>query len=58
VGDAAPEGGGLPRYVERELATYLRCGILAHARVSAGTPGGSSSTSAFSYGTPASESPT
>jgi hypothetical protein len=28
--DADPEGGGLPRYVERELATYLRCGILAH----------------------------
>ena len=21
---------GLPRYVERELAEYLRCGILAH----------------------------
>jgi hypothetical protein len=28
--DADPEGGGLPRYVERELAAYLRCGILAH----------------------------
>ena len=28
--DADPDGGGLPRYVERELATYLRCGILAH----------------------------
>ncbi len=22
-----PEGGGLPRYVERELAAYLKCGI-------------------------------
>jgi hypothetical protein len=28
--DADPDGGGLPRYVERELAGYLRCGILAH----------------------------
>jgi hypothetical protein len=28
--DADPEGGGLPRYVERELAAYLRCGVLAH----------------------------
>ena len=28
--EADPEGGGLPRYVERELAAYLRCGILAH----------------------------
>lgn len=28
--DPDPEGGGLPRYVERELAAYLRCGILAH----------------------------
>ncbi len=28
--DADPDGGGLPRYVERELAAYLRCGILAH----------------------------
>ncbi len=27
---ADPDGGGLPRYVERELAAYLRCGILAH----------------------------
>lgn len=27
---ADPEGGGLPRHVERELAAYLRCGILAH----------------------------
>jgi hypothetical protein len=27
---AEPEGGGLPRHVERELAEYLRCGILAH----------------------------
>ena len=25
-----PEGGGLRHYVERELAAYLRCGILAH----------------------------
>jgi len=24
------DGNGLPRYVERELAAYLRCGILAH----------------------------
>ena len=24
------DGHGLPRYVERELAEYLRCGILAH----------------------------
>jgi hypothetical protein len=24
------DGRGLPRYVERELAEYLRCGILAH----------------------------
>ena len=24
------EGRGLPRYVERELDAYLRCGILAH----------------------------
>jgi hypothetical protein len=23
------DGVGLPRYVERELAAYLRCGILA-----------------------------
>ena len=28
--DADPEGAGLPRYVERELAAYLKCGILAH----------------------------
>ena len=28
--EADPDGGGLPRYVERELAAYLRCGILAH----------------------------
>jgi len=28
--DADPESGGLARYVERELAAYLRCGILAH----------------------------
>lgn len=28
--DADPDGGGLPRYVERELAAYLRCGVLAH----------------------------
>jgi len=28
--DADPDSGGLPRYVERELAAYLRCGILAH----------------------------
>jgi hypothetical protein len=28
--DADPEGGWLPRYVVRELAAYLRCGILAH----------------------------
>lgn len=28
--DADPDGGGLPRYVERELAAYLKCGILAH----------------------------
>ncbi|HWU85828.1 MAG TPA: transposase zinc-binding domain-containing protein [Kofleriaceae bacterium] len=27
---ADPEGGGLPRHVERELAEYLRCGVLAH----------------------------
>jgi hypothetical protein len=27
---ADPDGGGLPRYLERELAAYLRCGILAH----------------------------
>ena len=27
---ADPEGGGLPRYVERELTAYLRCGVLAH----------------------------
>ena len=27
---ADPEGGGLPRHVERELAAYLRCGLLAH----------------------------
>lgn len=24
------DGRGLPRYVERELAEYLRCGVLAH----------------------------
>jgi hypothetical protein len=24
------DGGWLPRYVERELAAYLKCGILAH----------------------------
>jgi hypothetical protein len=28
--DADPDGGGMPRYVERELAAYLRCGVLAH----------------------------
>ena len=28
--DADPDGRGLPRYVERELAAYLRCGVLAH----------------------------
>ena len=28
--EADPESGGLPRYVERELAVYLRCGVLAH----------------------------
>jgi hypothetical protein len=28
--DVDPESGGLPRYVERELAVYLRCGVLAH----------------------------
>src|SRR3954464_15051012 len=27
---ADPDGGGLPRYVERELTEYLRCGVLAH----------------------------
>lgn len=27
---ADPKGAGLPRYVERELAAYRRCGILAH----------------------------
>lgn len=27
---ADPDGRGLPRHVERELAAYLRCGILAH----------------------------
>ena len=39
--DADPDGGGLPRYVERELAAYLRCGILAHgfARVRCQTCG-------------------
>jgi hypothetical protein len=31
--DADPDGNGLPRYVERELAAYLRCGILAHGFV-------------------------
>ena len=30
VRDADPDGNGLPRYVERELAAYLRCGLLAH----------------------------
>ena len=29
--DADPEGGGLARCVERELAAYLRCGILSVA---------------------------
>jgi hypothetical protein len=24
------DGRGLPRYVDRELAEYLRCGVLAH----------------------------
>jgi hypothetical protein len=24
---ADPEGGGLPRHVERELTEYLRCGV-------------------------------
>jgi hypothetical protein len=28
--NADPDGGGLPRSVERELAAYLRCGVLAH----------------------------
>ena len=39
--EADPEGGGLPRYVERELAAYLRCGVLAHgfARVRCQTCG-------------------
>ncbi len=27
---ADPEGGGLPRHVERELTEYLQCGVLAH----------------------------
>jgi hypothetical protein len=27
---ADPDSGGLPRNIERELAAYLRCGILAH----------------------------
>jgi hypothetical protein len=33
------DGRGLPRYVDRELAEYLRCGILAHgfARVRCST---------------------
>src|SRR5262249_42749174 len=31
--DADPDGNGLPRYVERELAAYLRCGILSHGFV-------------------------
>ena len=36
---ADPEGGGLPRHVERELTEYLRCGVLAHgfARVRCAT---------------------
>jgi hypothetical protein len=29
-------GGGLPRYIERELAAYLKCGILAHGFVAPG----------------------
>jgi len=39
--DADAEGGGLPRYVERELAAYVRCGQLAHgfARVRCGACG-------------------
>jgi hypothetical protein len=32
VRTADPEGGGLPRYVERELTEYLRCGVLAPTR--------------------------
>jgi hypothetical protein len=41
VRDADPDGGGLPRYVERELAAYVRCGQLAHgfARVRCGACG-------------------
>lgn len=41
--DADAEGGGLPRYVERELAAYVRCGQLAHgfARVRCGAVDGS-----------------
>ena len=30
--DADPDGDGLPRYVECELAAYLRCGILGDRR--------------------------
>ena len=39
--DADGEGCGLPRYVERELAAYVRCGQLAHgfARVRCGACG-------------------
>ena len=28
--DADPDGGGLPRYVERELAAYLRCEVIVN----------------------------
>jgi hypothetical protein len=35
---ADPDGGGLSRYVERELAAYLKCGILAHGFLSRPVP--------------------
>jgi len=37
------DGHGLPRYVERELAEYLRCGILAARATGSGrrSPAGS-----------------
>ncbi|SEU01394.1 hypothetical protein [Stigmatella erecta] len=30
LAEASEVGRGLPRYVEREFAKYLECGVLAH----------------------------
>ncbi|PTL75326.1 hypothetical protein DAT35_55100 [Vitiosangium sp. GDMCC 1.1324] len=39
LAEASEVGRGLPRYVERDFARYLECGVLAHgfARVRCGS---------------------